>query len=63
MAGQNPAFRLPAEPTSTAPGSEERIRVLEGRAKGGFALFHPDDRTLFDSASSQEGEQPCQTGP
>ena len=34
---------LPPQPTSTQPGSEERIRVLAERAAKGMQLFHPMD--------------------
>lgn len=34
---------LPCEPTTTEPGSEERLRVLEERARLKQSLFHPDD--------------------
>lgn len=36
---------LDPEPTSTLPGTEARLRVLERRMERGFSLFHPDDLT------------------
>jgi hypothetical protein len=37
------AAPLPAEPTSTLPGTEEKVRVLEQRAARGEELWHPLD--------------------
>jgi hypothetical protein len=37
---------LPARPTDTLPGSEERLRVLEERAARGENLNHPADARL-----------------
>lgn len=34
------------EPTSTIPGTAERIEVLRRRVERGEALFHPKDRTF-----------------
>jgi hypothetical protein len=34
---------LPAQPTAAAPGSAEKIRVLEERAARGEQLWHPQD--------------------
>jgi hypothetical protein len=36
---------LPPRPTSAAPGSLEKIKVLTARASLGQSLFHPDDAT------------------
>jgi hypothetical protein len=33
----------PPEPTAAVPGSEERLRVLMGRAERGEAMKHPAD--------------------
>lgn len=33
------------EPTTALPASEEKVRVMEGRAARGEAIFHPDDAT------------------
>lgn len=35
---------LPAEPTDTEPGSDEKMLVLAERAARGESLFHPRDR-------------------
>lgn len=43
--------RLPAEPTSAVPGSEEKIRILCERARRGESLFHPLDVHLDDLPS------------
>src|SRR5258708_22035569 len=37
---------LPAVSTDAAPGSEEKITILEERAKNRQSLWHPDDLTL-----------------
>ncbi len=34
---------LPAIPTTAAPGTPEKLAVLEARAKALCSLFHPDD--------------------
>lgn len=34
---------LPETPTDVAPGSDEKVRVLEERAAAGVALWHPGD--------------------
>lgn len=39
---------LPAEPTMTHPGSEDKMRVLHDRCSQGLALHHPRDKTLFE---------------
>lgn len=39
---KNVPVRLP-EPTTTLPGTEGRLLVLEGRARRGEALHHPED--------------------
>jgi hypothetical protein len=36
---------LPEFPTMALPGSEEKVQVLEERARRRQALFHPDDAT------------------
>jgi hypothetical protein len=38
--------KLPDEPTTYLPGSEEKIKVLKERATQKVSLFHPDDTTL-----------------
>jgi hypothetical protein len=37
---------LPPAPTSAVPGSEEKIAILEERARNRQSLWHPDDLTL-----------------
>jgi hypothetical protein len=37
------AAPLPPAPTTAPPGTPEKVAVLESRAKGRFALFHPYD--------------------
>jgi len=39
----NGKIRLPATPTDAEPGSEEKLRILEERARLGLSLFHPED--------------------
>lgn len=34
---------LPAAPTTAAPGTPEKLAVMEERAKAGRAIFHPAD--------------------
>ena len=41
--GNNANLGLPAVPTLAPPGSIEKMRVLEQRAKGNVALWHPLD--------------------
>ena len=38
---------LPDEPTSAEPGSEGKLRAMEGRAALRMALFNPEDRTAY----------------
>lgn len=40
------AAPLPDEPTDARPGSEEKVRVLEQRARCRRQLFHPQDATF-----------------
>ncbi len=40
---KNANLGLPAVPTLAPPGSIEKMRVLEQRAKSNVALWHPDD--------------------
>lgn len=47
-----PGKRLPAEPTTALPGSEEKIRVLEARAARGEQLHHPQDAKIAFSESA-----------
>jgi hypothetical protein len=50
-----PDFRgrapLPSRPTNAAPGTEEKIVVLEERARLGMALFHPLDAPMDKEAA------------
>lgn len=41
---------LPDSPTDAPPGSPEKIRVLQERARAGRALFHPADAIAFEPA-------------
>lgn len=34
---------LPESPATAAPGTPEKVAVMEQRAAGGFAVFHPAD--------------------
>ena len=34
---------MPSEPTTALPGSDEKLAVIEMRAKSKQALWHPDD--------------------
>lgn len=36
-------FKLAPTPTPAAPGTEEKLAVMEARAAAGFAIFHPAD--------------------
>lgn len=40
---------LPSFPTSSTPGSAEKMAVTSERAKSGTSIFHPGDAT-FESA-------------
>lgn len=52
QATKRPPPVVPAEPTYTRPGSEERIRVYEERDARNEQLFHPGDLVLtFDVLS------------
>ncbi len=41
---------LPSQPTLALPGTPEKVRILEQRARRRQALWHPDDAS-FDSAA------------
>ncbi|MBI3409230.1 MAG: hypothetical protein HY040_12860 [Planctomycetes bacterium] len=45
--------KLPPFPTSAAPGSPEKVAILEQRAELRQALFHPDDADFFGSSRSR----------
>ena len=36
-----PSRPLPPTPTNAMPGSEEKLRIMEERERGGFLLHHP----------------------
>ena len=38
------------EPTSSLPGSDEKLAVLSERIKAGLPLWHPEDRYSFDDS-------------
>jgi hypothetical protein len=38
-------FKLARHPTSALPGSKEKVRVMETRARQGVCLWHPGDAT------------------
>lgn len=42
----NGRVKPPPEPTLAPPGSAEKVRVLEQRARRGEALWHPDDALM-----------------
>ena len=44
----------PEKPCGAIPGTPAKIQALAERAENGQALFHPDDRTCFDDASTAE---------
>ena len=35
--------------TSALPGSQEKVGLMAARALNGLPLWHPDDRSIFDS--------------
>ena len=39
----NGGLMLPPSPTQHSPGTPEKVEVMEGRVRDGFAPFHPDD--------------------
>lgn len=39
--------KRPQEPTEALPGSADKVRVMEERAKRGESLFHPEDAQQF----------------
>ena len=41
----------PPWPTRAEPGTDEKLRVIEWRAKHGFALWHPRDPVIVPTAS------------
>lgn len=41
---------LPSIPTDALPGTEEKVAVLEERARLGVSLWHPEDVTADDVA-------------
>ena len=41
--GVTGSYALPAEPTTAAAGSWEKVGVLAARAEAGVCLFHPGD--------------------
>jgi hypothetical protein len=47
--------------TAALPGSEEKISVLEERARLGYALWHPADEPLDREAHEADGVD-CQVG-
>lgn len=49
------AAPLPTVPTASAPGSPERLAVLEGRARLGQTLWHPADGTFTGRAVRDAG--------
>ena len=51
-------YRQPEAPTPFAPGSDEKISVLEQRAAAGEALFHPDDAAISHGPMSVEQPPP-----
>ena len=50
---------LPRRSTDAEPGSEEKIRVLEERARLGLALFHPRDVQYLPTSAAKS--QPLST--
>jgi len=37
---------MPGNPTMAAPGSAEKVAILEERARQGVSLWHPDDAPM-----------------
>jgi hypothetical protein len=54
-AGQaaEPPLPLPAEPTTTRPGSEAKLLALEARAAVGVELFRADDGQRVSGAAQE----------
>jgi hypothetical protein len=42
----NVVVPLPAGPTAAAPGSPEKVAILEQRARQGVSLWHPADAPM-----------------
>jgi hypothetical protein len=49
---------VPQQPTTAAPGSEAKVRVMIERASRREALFHPDDATI---AQARPADAPADT--
>jgi len=47
--------KIPSEPTSHLPGSDEKIEVMRARVERGESPFHPDDRLEPSCEESTEG--------
>lgn len=46
----DPVHQSEFDSTEALPGSEEKIRQLAERARGGLPLWHPDDRQSYDDS-------------
>ena len=46
LANGNLDMPVPTEPTAAAPGSPEKVAILEDRARRGLALWHPLDAPM-----------------
>lgn len=55
FAGRPCGAAVTPEPTNAAPGSEEKIRVLQERATRGQDLWHPLDNLVRTEAGRREG--------
>lgn len=45
------------QPTQAAPGSEEKILVMQRRFKDDEELFHPDDPKIEHSSNSSQTDR------
>jgi hypothetical protein len=49
---------LPSKPTDALPGSPEKLKVLQERAKRMEALFHPNDAIgVYDPTSEEPSDE------
>lgn len=61
MFGKLPLFRtgtLPRDPTQALPGTEEKVRVMIGRAARREQLFHPLDGRIGASVAGPKDSAP-----
>ncbi|MHB1425717.1 MAG: hypothetical protein ACYC3I_21320 [Gemmataceae bacterium] len=46
----NGPIHLPVQPTEALPGSQEKVAILEERARLGVSLWHPDDAPMDEES-------------